>query len=75
MSAYPQDESYSSQDQYPTVASSANFEVWEDKEEGSYILAFNLNGVTVEVDRELFEEFSRVVADAAEHDRSQGAAS
>ncbi len=75
MATYPQDESLPSQEQYPTVASSANFEVWEDPEEGAYIVAFNLNGVTVAVDRELFDELSRVIAEAAEYDRSRGVGS
>ena len=55
---------YPTQDQYPTLASSDNFEVWEDRDEGAIILAFNVNGVTVAIDEADFGEFARVVADA-----------
>ena len=55
---------YPTQDQYPTVASSDNFEVWEDQAEDMIILAFNVNGVTVQIERADFEEFARVVAEA-----------
>ena len=55
---------YTTQDQYPTLASSDNFEVWEDRDEGAIILAFNVNGVTVAIDEADFAEFARVVADA-----------
>ncbi|MBI2865592.1 MAG: hypothetical protein HYX94_13665 [Chloroflexi bacterium] len=71
MAAYPHDESHPSEEQYPTIASSANFEVWEDRDEDAYIFAFNLNGVTIAVDRELLAELRQVVDEAAEYDRSR----
>lgn len=63
---------YPTQEQYPTVASSENFEVWEDRDEGSIILAFNLNGVTVAIDQADFAEFARIVGDAAKKIRAGG---
>jgi hypothetical protein len=59
-------------DEYPTIAGSEDFEIWEDREDDAYVIAFNLNGVTITVDREEFGDFAQVVARAAEHARSQG---
>jgi hypothetical protein len=64
---------YPSQDQYPTVASSENFEIWEDKTEDMIILAFNVNGVTIAVEKSDFDEFARVVAEGQKAFRSGGA--
>jgi len=63
---------YPTQDQYPTLAASENFEVWEDRDEGTVILAFNINGVTVAIERAEFDEFAQVVADAAKQLRAGG---
>ncbi|MGQ9677429.1 MAG: hypothetical protein ACUVX1_17335 [Chloroflexota bacterium] len=63
---------YPTQEQYPTLASTDNFEVWEDRDEGSVILAFNINGVTVAIDRVDFGEFAQVVSDAAKKIRAGG---
>ena len=60
-------------DEYPTVASSENFEVWEDSEDGVYIISFVLNGVTIAVERELLEEFANVIDEAAKYNRSRRA--
>jgi len=60
------------EEEYPTLAGSENFEIWEDREDDAYVIAFNLNGVTVTVDREDFPSFADVVARAAEHARSGG---
>lgn len=66
-----QDQHYPTEDQYPTIASSENFEIWDDVEDGVYIISFNVNGVTIAIDHELFEEFTKVVAEAERFNRSQ----
>ncbi len=58
--------SESSEDRYPTLASSEFFEVWEDAEDGDLIVSFNLNGVTIAVERNEFLELARVIHEAAE---------
>lgn len=59
------------QEQYPTIAASENFEIWDDVEDGVYIISFNVNGATIAIDHELFDEFARVVAEAERFHRSQ----
>lgn len=63
---------YPTEEQYPTIAASEYFEVWEDPEDDAFVMSFNLNGVTIAVERELFPDFARVVAQAAEYARSGG---
>lgn len=59
-------------EEYPTVAATENFEIWDDVEDGVYIVSFNPNGVTVAIDYEMFDEFARAVADASGYHRTQG---
>lgn len=59
--------SQTSEDRYPTLASSEYFEVWEDAEDGDLIVSFNMNGVTIAVERSEFLELARVIREAAEH--------
>ncbi len=60
------------EEQYPTVASSENFEIWDDVEDGVYIVSFNPNGVTIAIDYEMFDQFAQVVTDAAGYHKTQG---
>lgn len=65
------DQDYPLQEQYPTIASSEDFEVWDDVEDGVYIVSFNANGVTIAVEHELFDEFAKVIAEAERFHKSQ----
>lgn len=65
------EQEFPAQEQYPTIAASEDFEIWDDVEDGVYIISFNPNGVTVAVDHELFEEFAKVVAEAEKFHKSQ----
>lgn len=65
----------SPEDRYPTIASSECFEVWEDAENGDLTLSFNMNGVTIAVERTEFLELARVIQEAAEHLQSSNGAS
>ncbi len=65
------DQEYPNQDQYPTVASSENFEIGDDVEDGVYVLSFNINGVTIAVEHEYFDEFAQAVAEAQRFNKSQ----
>lgn len=51
-------------EQLPALATSENFDVYQDEEGEAVVLVFNLNSVTVAIDREDFAEFAQVVADA-----------
>ncbi len=51
----------------PALASSENFDVYQDEEGGAVVLVFNTNAVTVAIDREDFDEFARVIAEAAKN--------
>ncbi len=66
-----QQQEHPNEDQYPTIGSSENFEIWDDVEDGVYVLSFNLNGVTIAVEHELFAEFAQVVAEAERFNKSQ----
>ncbi|MBI4318700.1 MAG: hypothetical protein HY675_09435 [Chloroflexi bacterium] len=66
----PQGDPEPTLDEYPTIAASENYEVWEDLDDGVYILSFNVNGVTIAVERDLLEEFADVVQQAARHHRT-----
>lgn len=63
---------YPTQEQYPTLAATDNFEVWQERDEGSVIVAFYVNGVTVAIDEADFDEFARVVGEAAKKMRAGG---
>lgn len=65
------DQAYPGEDQYPTIAASENFEIWDDVDDGVYIVSFNVNGVTIAIEHELFEEFSKIIAEADRFHRSQ----
>ncbi|MBI2953598.1 MAG: hypothetical protein HYY30_04735 [Chloroflexi bacterium] len=65
------EQEYPAQEQYPTIASSENFEIWDDVEDGVYIISFNLNGATIAIDHETFEEFASVIAEASKFHKSQ----
>ncbi len=52
-------------EQLPALASSDNFDVYQDEEGEAIVLVFNTNAVTIAIDREDFAEFARVVAEAA----------
>lgn len=56
---------------FPTVAASENFEIWDDVAGESFVMAFNLNGVTIAVGHEEFAELARVVAQAAVYDQKR----
>lgn len=58
---------------FPTVAASENFEVWDDVAGQSFVLAFNLNGVTIAIGHEEFAELARVIAQAAAYDQQRRA--
>ncbi|MBI2322765.1 MAG: hypothetical protein HYU88_11940 [Chloroflexi bacterium] len=58
---------------FPTVAGSENFEIWDDVAGESFVMAFNLNGVTIAVGHEEFAELARVVAQAAAYDQKRRA--
>ncbi len=62
---------YPSQDQYPTLASSENFEIWDDVEDDVYIISFNANGVTIAVEHDSFDEFVQVLIEAQRFHKSQ----
>lgn len=63
---------FTPEESYPTIASTENFEIWDDVEDGVYIVSFNQNGVTVAIDHEVFDEFAQVVANAASYHKTQG---
>ncbi|MBI3966383.1 MAG: hypothetical protein HY329_12190 [Chloroflexi bacterium] len=55
----------SDDEQFPTLASSESFEIWDDPQGDSFVIAFNANGVTVAVNRADFPDLARVIAEAA----------
>jgi hypothetical protein len=65
------EQEYPTEDQYPTIASTENFEIWDDVDDGVYIISFNVNGVTIAIEHELFEEFAKIVAETDRFNRSQ----
>ncbi len=66
-----QQQEHPNEDQYPTIGSSENFEIWDDVEDDVYIISFNVNGVTVAIDHELFGELAKVIAEADIFHKSQ----
>lgn len=65
-------EDTSSEEHYPTIAATENYEIWDDVDDGVYIISFNQNGVTVAVDHEVFDEFVQAVTNAASYHKTQG---
>jgi len=65
-------EDFTPEEHYPTIASTENFEIWDDVEDDVYILSFNQNGVTVAIDHGMFDELAQVIASAASYHKTQG---